>query len=362
VRLVAAAENPAAAIDAFLRAAPIGEIVERAPDRARFRLLGGGAGAVRAAPPARWGTALVRETGSREHVQALAARAADRGLVLDDLEGDSEADLYARLGLPEVPPELREAEAAADWPAGGAGLIELADIRGFVHCHTTASDGRHDLREMATGARERGMAYLTITDHSPSASYAGGLTPERLAEQAAEIAALRPGLGIDVLAGTESDIRADGTLDYAPEVLAGLDVIIASIHNRFKMDSAQMTERLVTAMGQPLFKIWGHGLGRILLRRDPVACDVERVLDAAAAGRAAIEVNGDPHRLDLPPRWLREARRRGLRFVISVDAHSIRDFEYLENGVRMARRAGIRKEEVLNTLPALAFRQSVRPR
>jgi DNA polymerase (family 10) len=215
---------------------------------------------------------------------------------------------------------------------------------------------------MAAGARERGMAYLTITDHSPTASYAGGLTPERLAEQGAEIAALRPTAGIDILAGTESDIRADGTLDYPEEVLAGLDVVIASIHNRFKMDSAEMTRRLVTAMEQPVFKIWGHGLGRMLLRREPIACDVERVLDAAAAGRAAIEINGDPHRLDLPPRWLRAARGRGLRFVISVDAHSIRDFDYLENGVHMARRAGIRKEEVLNTLPARAFRDAVRPR
>ncbi len=362
VRLVAAADDPAAAVAAFLRAASIGEVVEQGPGRARFRLLGGGAGEVVVVPPRRWGTALLQQTGSRAYLQALTEVARARGLELDQLEADVEEAVYARLGLPPVPPELREAEAAADWPAGGAGLIDLHDVRGFVHCHTTASDGRHELHEMAAGARARGMDYITITDHSPSASYAGGLTPERLAEQAAQIAALRPTAGIDVLAGTESDIRADGTLDYAPEVLAGLDVVIASIHNRFKMDSAQMTGRLVTAMEQPLFKIWGHGLGRILLHRDPVACDVERVLDAAAAGRVAVEINGDPHRLDLPPVWLRQARRRGLRFVVSVDAHSIRDFDYLENGVRMARRAGIRKEEVLNTLPAAAFRDAVRPR
>jgi DNA polymerase (family 10) len=230
-----------------------------------------------------------------------------------------------------------------------------------VHCHTTASDGRNDLREMALAAQDRGMQYLTITDHSPSASYAGGLSPERLAAQAVEIAALRPTLGIDLLAGTESDIRADGSLDYPDDVLAGLDIVIASIHARFKMGEAEMTRRLVTAMGQPVFKIWGHGLGRLLLRRDPIACQVEEVLDAAGAGRAAIEINGDPHRMDLAPPWLRQARQRGLKFVVSVDAHSIRDYDYLDFAVHMARRAGLRRSDVLNTLPGPEFRDAVRP-
>jgi DNA polymerase (family X) len=365
IRLVAAAEQPGPVLDGFLRAAAIGEVLEQSATQARFRLMTGQAAELVVVPPDRWGLGLLRQTGSREHLAALEQRAAARGLRLDDLPAETEAQVYAGLGLAEIPPELREPEAAADWELDAAELatlVQIGDVRGFVHCHTTASDGRHELGQMALGARERGMAYLTITDHSPTASYAGGLSPERLAQQGAEIAALRTTAGIDILAGTESDIRADGTLDYPLEVLAGLDVVIGSIHNRFKMQGPEMTRRLVTAMGQPLFKIWGHGLGRMLLRRDPIVCDVEAVLEAARAGQAAVEVNGDPHRMDLPPFWLRQARVRGLRFVISVDAHSVADYDHLEMGVHMARRAGIRRDEVLNTLPSGAFRDAVRPR
>jgi DNA polymerase (family X) len=362
VRLVAAAEAPEPAVEHFLRAAPIGEVVERGPGRARFRMGRGHLAEVEVVHPRVFGLALVRQTGSGAHLRELERRAAERGLAFPALEAETEAEVYARLGLPEIPPELREEDAVEDWDAAGfAQLVQLADVRGFVHCHTNASDGRNDLQEMAAGARSRGMHYLTITDHSPTASYAGGLTVERLAQQAAEIEALRATAGIDLLRGTESDIRADGSLDYPPEVLAGLDIVIGSIHNRYRMEAPEMTRRLVTAMGQPLFKVWGHGLGRMLLTRDPIACDVEQVLDAARAGRAAIEINADPHRMDLAPHWLRQARRRGLRFVISVDAHSVRDYDHLELGVRMARRAGIRRDEVLNTLPAPAFRDAVRP-
>jgi DNA polymerase (family 10) len=364
VRLVAACEQPETALDAFLRAAPLGEVQAREPGRARFRLLTGPTAEVEVVHPRAWGSALLRQTGSRAHLAALQLRAAERGLDLPSLSAESEAQIYTRLGLPEIPPELREPEAAADWTpeADFSQLLQVGDVRGFVHCHTTASDGRDDLIAMASGARARGMDYLTITDHSVSAGYAGGLSPERLTQQGADIAAARAQLGIDVLAGTESDIRADGTLDYPLPVLAALDIVIASIHNRFKMDAPAMTRRLMTALSQPLFKVWGHGLGRMLLRRDPIACDVERVLDTARAGRAAIEINGDPHRLDLPPIWLRQARTRGLTFVVSVDAHSVRDYDNLEMGVRMARRAGIRRDEVLNTLPPGAFRDAVRPR
>ncbi len=362
VRLVAAAEAPEPAIEHFLRAAPTGEVMERGPGRARFRMTGGPVAELEVVPPGGFGLALLRQTGSGAHLQELERRARDRGVALGDLARATEGEVYAQLGLPEIPPELREEEATDDWDSAVlAQLVCREDVRGFVHCHTTASDGRNDLSEMAAGARARGMQYLTITDHSPTASYAGGLSIERLAQQGAEIEALRATAGIDLLRGTESDIRADGTLDYPPEVLASLDIVIASIHNRFRMEGPEMTRRLVTAMGHPLFKVWGHGLGRMLLSRDPIACDVEQVLDAAARGRAAIEINADPHRLDLAPTWLRQARRRGLRFVISVDAHSVRDYDHLELGVQMARRAGIRRDEVLNTLPAAAFRAAVRP-
>jgi DNA polymerase (family 10) len=372
IRLVAAADDPAAALAAYLQRAPAGEVIERgraADDgvRVRHRLLPSGTAEIAFVPPRRFASALLQQTGAPAHLAALQARAAARGQALGEIPGDDEAEIYAALGLPAFPPELREdpddvarAEAGDDF----SDLVAAGDIQGYVHCHTTASDGRHDLREMALGAAARGMRYLTVTDHSPTASYAGGLSPERLAEQGAEIARLCAGgqLGIDILRGTESDIRADGTLDYPLDVLGALDVVIASIHNRFGQDAPAMTARLVSAMAQPVFKIWGHGLGRILLHRPPVACDVDAVLDAAAAGLVAVEINGDPHRLDLPPDWVRHARARGLRFVISVDAHSTRDYDYLEFGVHMARRAGVRRDEVLNTLPAAEFRAAVRPR
>jgi DNA polymerase (family 10) len=154
---------------------------------------------------------------------------------------------------------------------------------------------------------------------------------------------------------------ADGALDYPDEILARMDVVIASIHSRHKMDAQAMTERLVRAMRHPLYKIWGHALGRLVLKRDPIACDVERVLDAVAESRAAIEISGDPHRLELEPKWIRAARARGIPFVISVDAHSPRALDYLPLGVTIARRGGVRRREVLNTLPVEKFRDAVRP-
>jgi DNA polymerase (family 10) len=166
---------------------------------------------------------------------------------------------------------------------------------------------------------------------------------------------------VRILHGTETDILQDGALDYPPRVLERLDVLIASIHQRHRMDERAMTERIVRAMRHPLFKIWGHALGRYVLSRPPIACDVEAILDAVAESRAAIEINGDPHRLDLPPRWIREARRRGIRFVVSTDAHSTRGLENARWGIDMARRGWLRKPEVLNTLGAEEFAAAVRP-
>jgi DNA polymerase (family 10) len=205
------------------------------------------------------------------------------------------------------------------------------------------------------------MSYLTITDHSPLASYAGGLTREGLAQQWQEIASVQQQVAIRLLRGTESDLLADGGLDYDEETLRRLEVVIGSVHNRFHLDEDQMTARLVRAMRLPVFKIWGHPLGRLILRREPIACRIDEVLDAIAASPAAIEINGDPYRLDLPPEHVRQARRRGIKFVISTDAHSVGDLDNLVYGVAMARRGGVRRSEVLNTLPTEEFRRAVRP-
>ena len=205
------------------------------------------------------------------------------------------------------------------------------------------------------------MKYITITDHSPTAIYANGLKIDRLKRQWDEIAALQESVKIKILRGTESDIVASGKLDYPDRILEQFDVIVASIHSRYKMDKPKMTERIITAMRQPVFKIWGHALGRLLQRRPPFECDVEKILDVIAESRAAIEINGDPYRLDLEPRWVREARKRKIKFVISVDAHSTGALNNVKYGVAMARRGWVRKGECLNALPANAFVKAVRP-
>lgn len=207
---------------------------------------------------------------------------------------------------------------------------------------------------MARAAKARGFDYLTITDHSASASYAGGLDAGRLAAQRAAIAEAQREVGaaITILAGTESDILADGSLDFSLEQLGALDVAIASVHQRFGQNEDAMTERLVRCMRAPIKKIWGHPLGRLLMQRRPIEVRLEDVLAAARETDTVIEVNGDPHRLDMPPEHLRRARACGLRFVLSADAHSDRGLDAVAFAVMMARRAGIRRSEVLNTLDA----------
>jgi DNA polymerase (family 10) len=257
-------------------------------------------------------------------------------------------------------------EDAGEIEAAGAGdfphrLIDAEDVRGAIHCHTVDSDGRNTIEEMARAAEALGMRYLTITDHSATAGYAGGLSVERLRRQWDDIARVQERVDIRLLRGTEADILRDGALDFSDEVLRQLDVVIASVHARHGLDAPAMTERLVRALRHPVFKIWGHPLGRYVLTRPPFACDMDRVLDAAAGSRVAVEINGDPHRLDLEPRWIREARRRGVRFVISSDAHSTAALANFRWGVDMARRGWVGRDEVLNTLPADGFRAAVRP-
>jgi DNA polymerase (family 10) len=316
--------------------------------------------------PERYGSALVEATGSAAHWRRLDALARERGLArgVEGIEAAEEGAFYGRLGLPWIPPELREDEGEVDAALRGdlpARLLTVADIRGMVHCHTHYSDGRDSVLEMARAARRLGMSYITITDHSPTASYAGGVTLDRLERQWDDIARAEEATGIRILRGTESDILADGALDYPDAVLEKLDVVVASIHNRYRMDSRAMTERVTRALALPLFKIWGHARGRLIGRRPPFECDMERILDVARASRVAIEVNGDPYRLDMDPTWIREARKRGLPFVISVDAHSTRDLENIRYGVDMARRGWLQRSDVLNSLEAPEFAALVRP-
>src|SRR6185369_2025631 len=217
------------------------------------------------------------------------------------------------------------------------------------------------IEQMVRAAEAMGMKYITITDHSPTAFYANGVNIDRLERQWEEIDEVQELVKVKILRGTESDILANGKLDYPDRILEKFDVIVASIQARYKMDKAKMTERIVTAMREPVFKIWGHALGRLLERRPAFECDVERVLDVIAESRAAIEINGDPYRLDLEPRWVREARKRKIKFVISVDAHSMGALNNVKFGVAMARRGWVRKAEVLNALNTSAFTKAVKP-
>jgi DNA polymerase (family X) len=319
---------------------------------------------LRATTPDRWAATLLAATGSAAHLRDLAPLAQERNVDLGHSPGQDEAQIYRRLGLPYISPELREGAGEVEAARAGtlpADLVSLDDVQGLIHCHTVHSDGRHTIWQMARAADALGMPYLTITDHSPTASYAGGLDVDRLRAQWEEIARVQETVAVRLLRGTESDILADGALDYPDVVLEQLDVIIASIHARHRMDADRMTERIVRAMRHPCFKIWGHALGRLLLSRPPVEAHIEKILDVIAESPAAIEINGDPHRLDPEPRLVRAARQRGIRFVVSTDAHATGELRNVRYGVAMARRGWVRRGEVLNTLDADAFARAVAP-
>lgn len=332
-------------------------------DNRRLFLVDGVIVALHTGERARWGNVLFSSTGTAQHVANVRGRAQARGSLLDASSFETEAALYAAVGLPLVPPELRygQNELEVGERQGFAGLLQAADIRGLVHCHTTYSDGKDSVLEMARAAHALGMQYITVTDHSPSAHYARGVALDRLKAQWDEIAAAEEIVPIRILRGTESDILRDGSLDYPDSVLEQFEVVIASIHARHRLTRDEMTKRLQHALALPIFKIWGHGLGRILNHREAIECDVLAVLDVLAQSRGAVELNADPHRLDLPPAWIPAARERDIPFVVSVDAHSSHGFRVLPFGVTMARRGGLTPNEVLNTLPADEFAKRVRP-
>ena len=362
--VVLASRRPEAALEGALASPLLASRGTRDGLTARATLVTGLPIELRVTMPDHWAAALLAATGSEAHLRALEPLARERTVDLERAPGRDEAQLYRRLGLPYIPPEMRE--GAGEVEAARAGtlpddLVTLDDVQGLVHCHTVYSDGRHTVEQMARAADTLGIRYLTITDHSPTAFYANGLDVDRLQAQWDEIARVQERVTVRLLRGTESDILADGALDYPQAILEQLDVIIASIHARHRMDADRMTERIIRAMRHPCFKIWGHALGRLILSRPPVPARVEEILDVIAESRAAIEINGDPHRLDLEPRWVRAARERGIRFVISTDAHATGKLRNLRYGVGMARRGWVRRGEVLNTLDVDAFVRAVSP-
>jgi DNA polymerase (family 10) len=327
-------------------------------------------------PPRNLGAVLVRATGSEAHLEQLVRHAESRGMAFHGSalwEGSrfvptpDEASLYRAMGLADIPPELREGRDEVERAAAGPlpSLLTEADLRGFLHCHSSYSDGSISIEALAIACREAGYAYVGLTDHSRSAGYAGGLSVEAVQRQWAEIDAVNARLtGIRVLKGIESDILADGRLDYDDEVLAGFEFVIGSVHSRFAMGEAEMTARVLHALENPYLTILGHPTGRLLLSRDPYGIDLEQVLARAAAQRVAVEINADPHRLDLDWRMLRRARELGLMISIGCDAHNKAGIAYMAFGVGMARKGWLTREAILNTRSAeefLTFARARRP-
>lgn len=368
--LAFAADDPTAVVERIAARPDVDEVLGRGVGRGlasiALRLADGLPCEVVGALPAQFGPALWSATGSAAHGESLRRRASAFGLLLRDAEligtegspiaCPDEADLFAALGLPVIPPELREGRGEVEAAAEGRlpPLVERADLRGTFHCHTDWSDGGATLEEMAEAARALGLEYLGIADHSRAAAYAGGLSIERVRAQWEAIDALnaRFNASFRLFKGTECDILADGSLDYPEDVLAGFDYVVASVHSRFNLPRDEMTARIVRAVSHPRVTMLGHPTGRLLLSRDAYAVDLGPVIEAAAAHGTAIEINADPHRLDLDDEWARRARDAGVMIVINPDAHSTGGLENLDYGLGQARRAGLAPADVLNTLGA----------
>jgi DNA polymerase (family X) len=315
--------------------------------------------------PEEFAVAWWRASGSIDHIEGVKERLAKNGLQLRDntlidtarrpAPVEEEAALYARAGLAWIPPELREGLGEIESAANGTLpiLIELNDLEGVLHCHSSYSDGKASIAEMATAAQSKGWAYIGISDHSQAAFYASGVSREMMLEQHDEIDELNAkSSGFRILKGVEADILADGRLDYDDELLDRFDYVIASIHSRFKMDGAAMTSRVLKAMDDPHMTILAHPTGRLLLSRDAYAIDIEAVLEKAREVGVAVELNADPHRLDLDWHYVKHAKSLGVTIEIGPDAHSRGGLEWTELGVAMARKGWLERSDVLNARSA----------
>ncbi|MGH9703361.1 MAG: DNA polymerase/3'-5' exonuclease PolX, partial [Candidatus Acidiferrales bacterium] len=322
------------------------------------------------------GAALLYFTGSKEHNVALRGRANKMGYTLNEyaltaLEGGrivarkTEAEIYAKLKLEYVEPELRENTGEIEAAEAGKlpQLVTLEEIRGDLQMHTTASDGKNSIEEMAAAARELGREYIALTDHSKAVTVANGLDEKRTLEQIRKIREAQKKIGgFRILAGSEVDILKNGSLDLDDEVLAQLDVVVCSVHSYMNLDRAAMTDRILAAIENPYCQIIAHPTGRLLLRRDAFDYDMEKILDAAKKHNVAVECNSYPDRLDLKDTHLRMAKERGVKVVISTDSHRTANLALMKYGVLTARRGWLEKKDVINTLPVEKFLNALRPK
>lgn len=375
--LLVETEDASKVLERFVSAPDVGEVLAHGSNKASA-LVGRQQIQVdvRALPSASLGAALQYFSGSKEHNVALRTRAVNRKLTLNEyglfrigeeipIAAASEEEIYAALGLAWIPPELRENSGEIESAEADSlpALLELEDIRGDLHMHTTESDGRGTLEEMASAARERGYEYIAITDHSKALAMANGLDEHRVLAFARHTAQLNHEghLGIRVLSGIECDIMRDGSMDLDDEALAALDFVVASVHSYMNQEPAEMTARLLRAIENPHVKAIGHPTGRILLHRDAYAYQFEEVASACAANQVAMEINASPERLDLHAALVRSAKAKGVRFVVDTDAHHPRHLANMKFGVGMARRGWLEAGDVLNASSYEDFRRLLRP-
>jgi DNA polymerase (family 10) len=361
-------------IDHIIKLPGLMEVIARGENKVSFRMRGGMQVDVRFLAPASFGAAMQYFTGSKAHNVALRQRALKMGYTLSEyslarlddekpVAGKTEEEIYAKLKLDYIPPELRENSGEIDASEQHAlpTLISQQDLQGDVHMHTIETDGRNTIEEMAEAARSHGYKYMAITDHSKNLAFANGLDDTRAVEHIQRIRAADKQIeGIKIFAGVEVDILADGTLDLSDSVLEQMDIVIASVHSHFNQTPAEMTDRLLKAVENPNTSLIGHPTGRLLLRRDAYHFDIDAVLKAAAQRKVAMELNAYPDRLDLCDRHLRLAKQYGVKIVINTDSHHTSHLDKIRFGVLQARRAWLTKEDVLNTLPSQKFAKAMK--
>jgi DNA polymerase (family 10) len=368
-----------AALERFVTYPRVEEVLGRGENKASARVGREGLQVdVRALAPANFGAALQYFTGSKDHNVAIRTRAVKMGLKLSEyglfrvegdirVAGETEEGVYQGLGLPWIPPELRENGGEIEAAEQGRlpELVELEQIRGDLHMHTTETDGRAPLEEMAEAARARGYQYIAITDHSKALAMANGLDEKRVVAFARQVREINrggaaSGFGLRIFSGIECDILKDGALDLANDALAELDLVIASVHSHMNMEAAEMTDRLLRALECPHVRILGHPTGRLLLHRDPFPFDFERVAVEAVRRGVWLEINASPERLDLHGALIRGAKAKGARFAISTDAHHPKQLDYMRYGVLTARRGWLGPNDILNTLAVGPFAAALR--
>lgn len=363
-----ATKNPQGIMDYFVGQDFVETVLVHGSTKSSIRLKNGVQCDLRAVSAEEYPFALNYFTGSKEHNVAMRGRALKRGYTLNEyrlapvnekpeLEGIvDEPSLYRALGLDYIEPALRENTGEIEAAEKGRlpRLIEIENLRGTFHNHTTASDGKNTLAEMADAARELGLQYLGIADHSKASFQANGLDEKRLFAQIAEIRELNSRFDPDefqIFAGSEVDILKDGSLDFDDEILAQLDYVVASVHNVFNLPEAEMTARIIKAIENPHVTMIGHLTGRLLLKREPYALDIPAVIEAAAANGTIIELNANPWRLDMDWRWWKFAKEKGVKCAINPDAHAGEQLQFLHYGVRIARKGWLTRDDVINTLP-----------